>query len=706
MPKNELERLKQKHTENIRQAYANIVKSDSKDRQNELEIILDYFGIDCGANGRLTENDSFANRLDELKSRYDINYRTVRLSDGWYKNSSLPLIVRRDDILKAVLPDFRGRCYIYLDGKRQYISDTTRFTEDAICFYRGFGNGRVSKRCLIKYMLSCISPWEYLTVVVAMVAVMLFSTVMPQAEYYIFNNVIPSGTRGDIVTVGALLFGIITISLAVYLVKSFVTSSIPLEISTHLQGAVAARLLKLKIGFFGEQKAGRLSSDLLTLSDISSIFSGEVISALMSFVLSVIYAVRIAYYTSEFMAYVYITFAVVLVLVSVRTVFANRYGTRLAQKQSDMTGFVYELFGGMENIKLNNAEAVMLKRWSGCYADTLRAEKKPFIVKSYDAVYTLAVSLLTLAIFKTGIGTGTDTAHFIVFMSLYGLFIGSVGGIATVLNAVSSFNSAYNSLSEFFNAEVEESSEKQHLKEFDGGVEFFKVSYKYPDCNDNVLNGISFSLKKGQKIGITGKSGCGKSTLLKLLLGFEKPDKGRIFIGNTDLNEISLSDYRKRLGVVLQSSRLIAADIFSNITLTYPQATLDEVNAVVEIVGLKNDIEKMPMGLHTFVSDDNLTISVGQKQRILLARAIIAKPALLVLDEATNALDNLTQAAITSYVANTDTTAVIVAHRLSTIKQCDNIIVLGDGTVKEEGNYDELIEKRGAFYDLVKQQVL
>jgi ABC-type bacteriocin/lantibiotic exporter with double-glycine peptidase domain len=701
MLENELARLKQKHTENISKAYANIIKSDSKGYKTELEIILDYFGID----GRLTEKGTFEDRLNELKGKYDIHCRLVTLGKGWQNNSSLPLIVKQGSELKAVIPDFKGRCFIYEDGKRQYIHDTAEFAGDAVCFYKGFGKERISKAGLVKYMLRCISPWEYVTVLVAMVAVVLFSTVMPQAEYYIFNNVIPSGTRSDIIAVGALLFGIITISLAVYLVKEFAVANIPLEISANLQGAVVARLLKLKMSFFGEQKAGRLSNGLLAISDISTVFSGEVISAFMSFVLSIIYAVQIGYYTREFMGYVYLAFALVLLLTVVRTAFANRYGTRLAQKQNDMTGFVYELFGGMENVKLNNADSVMLNRWSTYYADTLKAEKKPFIIKSYNGIYTLAVSLLTLAVFKTGIASGTDTTHFIVFMSLYGLFVASVGGIATVLNAVSSFNSVYNSLGDFFNAEIEESTEKQALKEFDGNVDFFNVSYKYSESSDYVLKGISFSLKKGQKIGITGKSGCGKSTLLRLLLGFEKPDKGRIFIDNTDLNEINLSDYRKKLGVVLQSSRLIPADIFSNITLTYPEATLDEVNAVVDVVGLRADIEKMPMGLHTFVSDDNLTISVGQKQRILLARAIIAKPKLLVLDEATNALDNITQAAITEYIANSDATAVIVAHRLSTIRQCDNIVVLSDGSISEEGNFDELVDKKGVFYDLVKNQM-
>ncbi|MBQ9604349.1 MAG: ATP-binding cassette domain-containing protein, partial [Firmicutes bacterium] len=163
--------------------------------------------------------------------------------------------------------------------------------------------------------------------------------------------------------------------------------------------------------------------------------------------------------------------------------------------------------------------------------------------------------------------------------------------------------------------------------------------------------------------------------------------------------------YRKNLGVVLQNTKLIPADIFSNITLTYPTASEAEVMEAIEAVGLKEDIEKMPMGLSTYVSEENMSISAGQKQRLLLARAIISKPSLLVLDEATNALDNLTQAAVTRYIESTDTTAVIVAHRLSTIKQCDNIILLDEGEIAEQGNFDELTARNGKFYELVKNQL-
>ncbi len=698
----ELDKLKQKHDENIYSAYTNIIKSQSTDHKNEIEIILKFLGIDY-----TPEAVEFKKQLEEIKNKFNISYRIITLNDGWNKNNMLPLIVKKDTEFKAVIPDLRGGCRCYIENKPVYISDkyADEFDNKALCFYRGFSDEKIRRSDIVKYMMKCISVKEYIIVIISMIAVMLFSTVMPQAQYYIFNNLIPAGTRNDILPVGCLLMGIIVISLVIYIFRGIATANIPLTVSVNLQGAVISRLLKLETCFFREQKSGSLSSSIIKISDISSIFSGETIAAFMSFILSAIYAFEIHLYAEEFMGFVYIAFAAVFILTVLNTLFYNKYSSKFSQKTNEMTGFVYELFGGMENVKLNNADSVMFKRWSGFYSDALKSQKKPFINKYYNGIYALVVSVFTLLIFRAGIEEGTSAARFITFMSLYGLFIGSVGGISSVLNAAAAFNSAYAGLEDFFMADTEKTDNKASINNFSGNVEFSNVSYKYPDSSNYVLENISFSIKKGQKIGITGKSGCGKSTLIKLLLGFERPEKGRIFIDNTDLNEINLSSYRRNLGVVLQSSKLIPGDIFSNIVLTSPEATYEDVLKVVEKVGLKNDIEKMPMGLHTFVSDDNLTISLGQKQRILLARAIIGKPSLLVLDEATNALDNLTQAAVTRYIDGSDTTAVIVAHRLSTIKQCDNIIVLEDGKIAEQGEFDTLLEKKGVFYNLVRQQL-
>lgn len=702
MLESELNKLKLKQAENINSAYDNIISSDKKIYKSELQVILNYYGIDDDI-----EADSLEKQLEEIKNKYEINYRFVTLGVSWHKNSMLPVLVKQCDKWTAVIPDFTGGCHLFKDNKSVKVSDEFAETafDKALCFYKGFGSEKISKAYLVKYMLKCICLKEYIFLLIAMLAVILFSTVIPHVQYYIFNNIVPSGTKDNIFYVSCLLSGVLLISVGLYVFRGIVTANIPLKVRANLQSAVVARLLKLKSGFFTTQMSGALSNAIIAISDISKIFSGKIITDFVSLLLSVIYAVGIFIYAREFMPYVYLAFVVLVALTLINIFFINKYNRNFSQKTNKMIGFVYEIFGGMENVKLNNAGSVMFNRWSKFYADSLKAQKKPFIVKYYNGIYSFIVSIFTLIIFYVGIGEGISAASFIAFMSLYGLFLTSVGGISPVLNAVADFNCAYSQLEEFFYAEKEETGHKLAIDKFDGNVEFSNVWFKYPNSNNYVFEDISFSIKKGQKIGITGKSGCGKSTILRLLLGFEQPEKGSIFIDNLDLNEVNLSNYRKKLGVILQSSKLIAGDIYSNITLTCPQATYEQVNEVVELVGLKEDIDNMPMGLHTYVSDDNISISGGQKQRILLARTIISKPSLLVLDEATNALDNITQAAITRYIESTDSTAIIVAHRLSTIRNCDNIIVIDNKRIAEQGNYDELMQKKGVFYSLVKNQI-
>ncbi len=699
---NELDSLKRKHDENMLSAYANIIKSEEKSYKNELEVILDYYGIDSGV-----EADTFEKQLDEIKNKFDINYRIITLEKGWNRNSALPLLVSKDGVFKAVVPGFSGKCKYYKNNKKTVMTDkeAENFSDTALCFYKGFNSEKVSRAAFIKYMLGCVSLCEYAAVILSAALVMLFSTVISQVQYYIFNNLIPAETSGGILPMTCLLLGVIIISAVIYIFKETAAANIPICISTSLQGAVISRLLKLRASFFSDNKAGKLSSGIMNISDISNIISSDTISSLLSFLLSVIYAVYMYIYSKEFMSYVYLSFIFVFILTIINTKLMKRYNNRFIDKTNDMTGFVYEMFTGMENIKLNNAGAKMFNRWSGYYSESLKSQKKPFLVKYYNALYYLIISLFTLVIYKAGIENQTQTADFIAFMSLYGLFMGSVVGISNVFKAYADFNSSYNQLSDFFTADIEKTDLKKEIESFSGNIEFSNISFKYPDSGAYILENISFTVKKGQKIGITGKSGCGKSTLIRLLLGFEQPEKGRIFIDNADLNEINLSSYRKKLGVVLQSTKLIPMDIFSNITLTSPDSSYEEVLETVRMVGLKEDIEKMPMGLYTFVSDDNLTISLGQKQRILLARAILSKPSLLVLDEATNALDNITQAAVTRYIDSMDTTAIIVAHRLSTIKECDSIFVLDGGVVAEQGKFDELIAKKGVFYNLFKNQM-
>ena len=221
-----------------------------------------------------------------------------------------------------------------------------------------------------------------------------------------------------------------------------------------------------------------------------------------------------------------------------------------------------------------------------------------------------------------------------------------------------------------------------------------------------MLNDLSLKIRSGEYIAIVGRTGCGKSTLVRLLLGFEKPEKGTVFYDQHDLNQVDPRYLRKSIGVVIQNGQLFQGDIFSNITISAPQMTLDEAWEAAEMAGLADDIREMPMGMQTIISEGQGGISGGQKQRLMIARAIAPKPRILIFDEATSALDNKTQKQVSDALDKLKCTRIVIAHRLSTIRNCDRIVVMDSGRIVEEGTYDQLIVREGMFADLVRRQRL
>ena len=220
----------------------------------------------------------------------------------------------------------------------------------------------------------------------------------------------------------------------------------------------------------------------------------------------------------------------------------------------------------------------------------------------------------------------------------------------------------------------------------------------------NVIDGLSLKINKGEYVAIVGKTGCGKSTLMRLLLGFETPQKGAIYYDNKDIKKLDLKSLRQRIGTVMQDGKLFLGDVFSNIAIAAPQLSLDEAWGVAETASIADDIRQMPMGMHTLISEGQGGISGGQRQRLMIARALAPKPKILMFDEATSALDNLTQKKISEAIDKLDCTRIVIAHRLSTIKHCDRIIVLDQGKIVEDGTYEELIAKNGFFAELVERQ--
>ncbi len=275
-----------------------------------------------------------------------------------------------------------------------------------------------------------------------------------------------------------------------------------------------------------------------------------------------------------------------------------------------------------------------------------------------------------------------------------------------VVGQISAIKPIYGMIKPIIETLPESDEKKAEPGILSGAIRLENLSFRYAQDTPPVLKDITLEIKQGEYVGIVGPSGSGKSTLLRMLVGFETPDAGQIYYDNKDLHEMNLRSVRRQLGVVMQNAQLLSGNIYSNIVSENTKLTREDVMEAIKMVGMEEELNEMPMGLDTIISEGAATISGGQKQRLLIARAIINKPRILYFDEATSALDNMTQKMVQKSLDNLDSTRIVIAHRISTIMNCDRIIVLDKGSIVEEGTFTELMKADGVFSKLAGRQLI
>ena len=297
-------------------------------------------------------------------------------------------------------------------------------------------------------------------------------------------------------------------------------------------------------------------------------------------------------------------------------------------------------------------------------------------------------------------------AEYYAFTASYGMVSGAFLSLVNIALSAARIRPVLEMAKPILDAQPETDETRRPVGKLSGRVELSHVSFRYSDNMPMVLDDLSLRIRPGEYVALVGRTGCGKSTLIRLLLGFEKPQKGAVLFDGHDLNTIDLRSLRRSIGTVMQDGKLFQGSLFENIAISAPGLTEAEAWEAAELAGLADDIRDMPMGMHTMISEGAGGISGGQKQRLMIARAIAPKPKLLIFDEATSALDNITQKKVSESLDSLKCTRLVIAHRLSTIRQCDRILVLDGGKIIESGTYDELMAQNGFFAELVARQRL
>jgi|LSQX01.1.fsa_nt_gb NHLM bacteriocin system ABC transporter ATP-binding protein len=681
---------------------------DVRQAQNAIEDILKYFGHSAI---ELPENITDLNdQLDYLLRPTGIMWRMVRLEKGWQKDSVGPLLAQTTDGRPmALLPDKLGG-YYYFDrsqGKRIHFSEkyAGEFTNEALCFYRPLPLRKLGVKDLLLFIVQALNVADLIYIVLATLAVTLVGLVMPYVNNILFSTVLESGQVSLLLAALNLLVGTTIVNVILSIVKSLVMSRIQTKMSLAVEAASMMRVLSLPASFFRDYSSGELSSRVQTINSLCSMLVEAALGTGLSSIFSIGYIAQVFRYAP---ALVIPALSIVL-LTFIVTVAATFYQMHIAKALMEASavegGRIYSLFSAVQKIKLSGAERRSFAQWASSYIDLAKLKYRPPFLLQISGVITLSISLVgTVFLYYSAVKSGVSPSDYMSFTVAYGLFSGAFVALSANASTVARIKSTFEMSKPLLLTAPETLPDKKILSRISGNVEISNVSFRYTEDMPYVLDNLSLRVRAGQYLAIVGPTGCGKSTLVRLLLGFETPEKGAVYYDGYDISTVDVASLRRNIGCVIQNGKLFQGSIFSNIVVTAPWLGLKEAEEAAELAGIAEDIRQMPMGMHTIISEGSGGISGGQKQRLLIARAVAPKPRLLILDEATSALDNITQKRVSDALAALRCTRIVIAHRLSTIKQCDRIIVLNQGGIAEDGTYDELIAKKGFFAELVARQ--
>lgn len=637
--------------------------------------------------------------------------RPVTLEQDWYKDAYGAMLgTRKDDgTVVALIPhgmsgytfyDYKLEKNIRINSKNQDL-----IGKDAIGFYKSFPLRKISIVDLAKYIVGCMTSSDFVAIIIATIAVTLLGMVTPKINNLLFSDVVANGNLRVLIAISVLLICVSISTTMIDTVKNMLMGKIDTKMNVNVEAATMMRILSLPTDFFKQYGSGELLSYSQHISALCQILVSTVLSTGLTSVFSLVYIIQISRYAPVLVAPALCVVAANIIETIAVTIVEMKVTRKKMKYSAKESGLVYALISGIQKIKLTGAEKRAFAKWGKLYAKTTALEYNPPKLLVLNKTISTMISVIgTIVIYYIAIMNKVEVADFYAFNVAYGMVQGAFASLAGIALQIAMVKPVIEMAKPIMDAEPEISEGKKVVTRLSGGIELNNVSFRYNENMPYVIDDLSLKIRPGQYVAIVGSTGCGKSTLMRILLGFEKPEKGAVYYDGQDINTMDLKSLRQKIGSVLQNGKLFQGDIYSNIVISAPRLTLNDAWEAAELAGMADDIRSMPMGMNTLIAEGSGGISGGQKQRLMIARAIAPKPKILMFDEATSALDNITQKHVSESLDRLKCTRIVIAHRLSTIRQCDRIIVLDKGKIIEDGTYDELIANKGFFAELVERQ--
>lgn len=686
------------------------LSSDRLKTKNAIEEILKFYNTE--AVELPEEVEDINDQLEYLLRPTGIMRRMVKLQGNWWRDAVGPMLgqTKSGDVVALIPVGLAGyEFFDYETGEKLRLSRKTRdkLQEEAFCFYRPLPLKQLGLTDLLQYILKTLSPADILMVALAGLGVSLLGLFTPYITKLIFERVIPAGEPGLLLPVALVLVGVTLSSILIEITKTLLIARVQTKMNIPVEAAAMSRLLLLPAVFFKKYNAGELSSRIEAIIQLCEMLANTFLSTGLTALFSFVYVFQIMSFAPALVAPALLVILVELAVTVITGFVELNLNRRRMTINARLNGLTFASFSGVQKIKLAGAERRVFAKWADAYKQQADISYNPPLLVKIQPMAASVVSLAgTIVIYYCAAAASISIADYMAFSASFGLVSGAIMSLAGVTTSFANIKPLMEMVEPILQAVPEVGENKQILTRLSGNIELNNVSFRYNEEMPLVLDDISLKIKAGQYVAIVGKTGCGKSTLMRILLGFETPQRGAVYYDGRDIARLDLRSLRQNIGAVTQDGRLFSGDIFSNIVISAPWLSRDDAWQAAQLAGIADDIRAMPMGMHTVISEGSGGISGGQRQRLMIARAIVPKPRILMFDEATSALDNITQKQVSEALDSLKSTRIVIAHRLSTIRHCDRIIVLEDGKIREDGSYDELIQKGGYFAELVERQRL
>ncbi len=684
--------------------------------RDALRLIGRYEGIDFKIPAQSGPSDSSVGLVDILDAS-GVRARRVRFNaeHNWWRGDSNAMLAFRaeDGRPVALMPGMFGR-YRAIDpvSKRSVRVTAARaaeLAEEAWMFYQPLPSRDVKPADLLRIALRG-SAADFARLVIAGLPYGLIRLLPALALGFVANQLVSAGGSTEtlyVVAVAVAAFGLLGALL--HQLQSTAMMRLEGRSASRVEAAFWDRLMRLPPSVLHRHPAGDLAMSGMTFQQLRDGLRGAVADSFLS-ILFLLPVFAVIFYYEATLGVVTLIFSLASLLVTIilglRQI--SPYGWMISASRR-VAGRLFHIVEGISKLRMDSAEGSAYAIWARDYREQKRAEIELGALEGHSRALAAALPFLAAGVLLFAVVAAGDrdmmVGDFLVVYTVFIVFQSAVSRLGETFGAIAAMAPSFEQMRPLLSAVPETETEGEPVEYLGGDILFDHVSFRYDPDGPLILDGVTIRARPGEFVAIAGESGAGKSTLFRLALGIDWPTAGAVYYDGRDLRHLNLKQVRRKIGAVPQSIGLHPQDLWDNLISHHDTVATGEVWAAVRTAEVEAQIKEMPMGMMTMVGASGSVLSGGESQRITIARSVIGSPRIMLLDEATNWLDNENQARVMENIAALTSTRLVIAHRLSTLEQADRIYVLKAGKVVQSGSFDELKEIDGVFKDLIRRQI-